>query len=140
MVRIRRSIARRTFSRVLAERLPASRDVRHVPVLEAVDEGSPQGGEPVSIGVIAERLALDPSRASRVVAAAVEAGLVRRVASPSDSRRTGIELTEEGQALTDTVRSLRAAWLGDAIADWSSDDRRRFADLFARFVDALVRE
>jgi DNA-binding MarR family transcriptional regulator len=138
MVRIRRSVGRRTFGRVLQERLAEAPDLTHVHVIEAVAEGPPPDGEPVTVGLVAERLALDPSRASRVVAAAVDAGVVARVAAPSDARRIGLELTDAGRALERTVRAHRANWLGGAMEGWSTADRHRFAELFTRFVDGLV--
>jgi len=140
MVRIRRSVGRRTFGRVLSERLAEMPDLTHVHVIEAVAEGAPSDDEPVTVGLVGERLAIDPSRASRVVAAAVDAGLVVRVAAPADARRIGLELTDAGRALERTVRAHRATWLGAAMADWSAEDRARFAELFTRFVDALVPE
>lgn len=140
MVRIRRSVARRTFGRVLAERLAETPDLTHVHVVEAVAEGPPSDDEPVTVGLVGQRLAMDPSRASRVVAAAVDAGLVARVVAPSDARRIGLELTDSGRALERTVRVHRAAWLGAAMDGWSAADRARFAELFTRFVDGLTGE
>ena len=137
MVRIRRSVARRTFSRVLAERGGAPFEWTHVGVVEAVAEGGVDG-EPVTVGMVGERLAIDPSRASRVVTVALEAGVVERVVSPSDGRRIGLALTDAGRALERTVRAHRAAWMAAAMDGWPADDRRRFAELFTRFVDALV--
>ncbi len=138
MVRIRRNMARRTFARVLADQLGASLDLTHAWVVEAVAEGAPAESTPVTVGVVGERLAIDPSRASRVVAAAVADGYVARVATASDGRRIGLVLTDAGRALAATTRASRAAWLGEAMAGWSVDDRRRFAELFTRFVDRLT--
>jgi DNA-binding MarR family transcriptional regulator len=86
---------------------------------------------------VGERLAIDPSRASRVVAAAVAAGYVQRVATAADGRRIGLVLTDAGRALAATTRASRAAWLGEAMAEWTVEDRHRFATLFTRFVDGL---
>ena len=138
MVRVRRSFARRTFGRVLAERLGATPDLTHAHVVEAVAEGPGPDAEPVTVGLVGQRLAMDPSRASRVVAAAVDAVYVSRVADPSDARRIGLELTDAGRALERTVRAHRAAWLGEAMEGWSAADRKRFGELFTRFVDSLV--
>jgi DNA-binding MarR family transcriptional regulator len=140
MVRIRRSVARRTFSRVLGERLGQTPDLAHVHVVEAVAEGPGPEGEAVSVGLVGQRLALDPSRASRVVAAAVDAGYLERVADQGDARRIALALTDAGQSLHRTVRAHRSAWFGDAMAGWSAADRKRFAELFTRFVDALTGE
>jgi len=140
MVRIRRNMARRTFARVLAERLGASVDLTHAWVVEAIAEGeeSGDGSAPATVGVVGERLAIDPSRASRVVAAAVAAGYVARVATATDGRRIGLVLTAAGRSLAETTRAYRAAWLGEAMAGWSAEERRRFAELFGRFVDGLA--
>lgn len=140
MVRIRRSVSRRAFGRALAERAAHDVDLTHVPVVDAVEEGPADDGEPVTVGLVARRLAMDASRASRVVAAAVAAGFVSRVASPSDSRRVGLELTSAGRALLRTVRTHRASWFEDAMDGWSAADRKRFAELLTRFVDTLTGE
>ena len=142
MSRIRRSIARRTFARVLADQLGASVDVGHAWVVGAIAVGEAAwGGDdtgPPTVGVIGERLAVDPSRASRVVAAAVKAGYVTRVATAEDGRRIGLVLTDAGRALAETTRASRAAWLAQAMADWTAEERQRFAMLLTRFVDALA--
>ena len=140
MVRLRRSIAQRTFSRVLGERLGPDVDLAHVHVVTAVAEGPGPDGEPVSVGLVGQRLALDPSRASRVVAAAVEAGYIERVADQSDARRIALALTDAGRTLERTVRAHRGAWFGAAMEGWPAADRKRFAELFTRFVDGLTGE
>jgi DNA-binding MarR family transcriptional regulator len=137
MVRIRRSVARRTFSRVLRERGDDDADLAHVPVVDVVEEGGEEEGEPATVGVVGERLGIDPSRASRVVAAAVAAGMVKRVAAERDGRRIGLVLTDAGRALLRTTRAQRQRWMAAGMAGWSADDRHRFAELFTRFVDTL---
>src|SRR5919205_3806306 len=47
---------------------------------------------------------------SKYVARLERGGLVRRTAT-TDRRRTGLELTDEGQAVLRSVRSRRTAWL-----------------------------
>ena len=51
---------------------------------------------------------MDASRGSRIVAEAVKAGYVRRVASQEDGRRIHPELTPAGQAVVDATRRTRA--------------------------------
>src|SRR5689334_1994081 len=72
-------------------------DLEHVAVVDAIEEGSELPGHEVTVGDVAERLGIDPSRASRVVTAAIKAGYVRRLASQDDGRRICLELTPDGQ-------------------------------------------
>jgi DNA-binding MarR family transcriptional regulator len=137
MVRIRRSQSRRALGRrSLAERGMAF-NLGLVQVADAVEEG-PSAEGPVTVGLVGERLGLDQSRASRLVAAAVEQGYVRRVASQSDGRRIHLELTAAGQQLVAEVHAFRQAHFARILADWSARDREQLARLLLRFVDALA--
>ncbi|GAB3703982.1 hypothetical protein GCM10027598_03480 [Amycolatopsis oliviviridis] len=65
-------------------------------------------------------------------------GLVVRVADPDDQRARLIELTPEGKALPDRYLRTILGWFGDAMADWSAEDRKTFGSLLDRFVDDLT--
>lgn len=106
-------------------------------VVDAVQDVPDEGDREVTIGLVAERLGLDPSRASRLVAEAADRGLLRRLPSAHDGRRTLLELTDEGQAVFTRVQSVRRAWVADRLADWSPTDRRAFARLLHRFTTDL---
>src|SRR5919199_7002388 len=58
---------------------------------------------------------------SKYVARLERAGLVRR-RTETDRRRTGLELTDEGQAVLRSVRSRRTAWLAARLRNLDSDD------------------
>lgn len=109
-----------------------------VPLLQAVAGGEcgPQGCE-VTVGMVAERLALDPSRASRAVAAAIEAGHVTRLASQADGRRSVLALTPAGREILDAADHFRQSRYGKLLAAWPADDRTAFAHLLRRFVEEL---
>jgi DNA-binding MarR family transcriptional regulator len=49
-------------------------------------------------------------------------GLVVRTPSPSDKRRIGVELTEEGQRVLRRVRSRRTAWLATRLRGLDPDE------------------
>ncbi len=132
MVRIRRSIARRRLGKLFLRELPAV-DLAHVAVLDAIDLAP---GE-ASVGDVADRLGVDPSRASRLVAGAVEAGLVERVATPADGRRIGLRLTTAGRAIEERVGAVRRARFSQVLDRLRPEDRARFADLLTAFVDGL---
>ncbi len=94
---------------------------------------------PATIGLVAEELSLDPSRASRIVADLVGLGYVTRQASQADGRVSVIAPTPKGHALIARLRHDRWALLMDAISDWSEADILRFSDLFGRYVDGMNR-
>ena len=98
--------------------------------------GRPQAQE-VTVGLLAEEMNLDPSRASRIAADLVERGLVARAVSQEDGRRSVLVTTEAARILLDGF--LRAKWQRtmNLFATWSEDDIVTFADLFGRFVDGM---
>ncbi|WP_245767894.1 MarR family winged helix-turn-helix transcriptional regulator [Stigmatella erecta] len=138
MVRLRRSFTRRAISRRVereqGEPVAASRAF----VADALDQGpSEEGG--VTVGEVAERLGIDPSRASRMVSEAIEAGDVVRVASQRDGRRSCLELTPQGRALAEAAGQHRRHFFVAVMEDWPAEERKQFARLLERFVTSLDR-
>ncbi len=138
MVRIRRSQTRRTLGRMLTRDLDRPADLAHVAIVDAVEEGPGRPGHEVTVGAVAERLGIDPSRASRLVADAIQAGYVLRVASQTDGRRIHLELTDTGRQLAHTVHDQRQAFFARLTHDWTEQERTDFARLLTRFTDALT--
>ena len=66
--------------------------------------GRPQAQE-VTVGLLAEEMNLDPSRASRIAADLVERGLVARAVSQEDGRRSVLVTTEAARTLLDGVHA-----------------------------------
>jgi DNA-binding MarR family transcriptional regulator len=93
-----------------------------------------------TVGLLAEELNLDPSRASRIAADLVDRGLVARAVSQEDGRRSILNPTDRGTALM--MAFLAAKWqhMARVFADWSEDEIATFARLFARYSDGLRRE
>lgn len=92
----------------------------------------------VSVGAVAERLDVDPSTASRLVALAIEAGFVARWVSPADARRAHLELTDAGERVAAVARQFRRRYYERLMADWEPAERAEFARLLRRFTDAAV--
>jgi len=136
LTRIRRRQSRRTLARRAIGDAPV--DLNHLAVVDAVEEGAEYPGQEITVGVVAERLGLDPSRASRVVAGAVGAGYVRRVASQGDGRRSCLELTDTGRAIVASAHETRQAFYDRVLAGWSPRERAEFARLLTRFTGALA--
>lgn len=152
MLRIRRSQTRRSQSR-LAERGHRGKhacrpdggpdgdcatDPALIAVVDAVGEGPPSPGQDVSVGLVAERMGIDPSRASRLVASAIAGGHLRRVASQHDGRRIGLELTDAGRETMAGAQRFRQAMFGRAMQGWTEQERTEFVRLLNRFADAFL--
>lgn len=85
------------------------------------------------VATVAERVNIDPSRASRLVSDMVDQGYARRAVSQADARRTIIELTERGQAVVEAVRAYKFLVMGDFLGEWSAEDLTLFVPLLKRF-------
>jgi DNA-binding MarR family transcriptional regulator len=141
MVAIRRSQSRRTLSRLArraAEDSTVIADTALYDVLDAV-EAAEVSGEQASVSTVGEALDLAQPRASKLVAAAVNAGLLRREADQADGRRALLVRTEEGRTVSEKVHRFRRRNLAEAMADWSEADRAEFARLLGRFVTGMTR-
>jgi DNA-binding MarR family transcriptional regulator len=132
MANMRRSMARKDFGRMALRELKLEIDMTDLEVISMIECGPGADGQ-ITVGLIAERLAVDPSRASRIVADAVDKGIVRRVASQSDARRIGLELTDEGRSHADAIRQFKWNTFAQAFDNWSDEDLVTFAKLFKRY-------
>lgn len=97
--------------------------------------------EPMSptVGLVADLMQVDPSRASRIVADLVSRGYVRRAVAQDDARKSVLAVTPKGfQYLRDF---MRAKWtlLSDVFEGWEEPDVEVFSNLFQRFVTSLAR-
>lgn len=137
MIRIRRRQSRRSLARPVVEGLSEPVDLNTLAVVDAVDEGAGESGRDVTVGFIADRLAIDPSRASRIVADAVKSGFVRRVASQEDGRRSCLELTATGERAVAAAHRTRQEFYATVIKDWDRQEQREFARLLTKFVRSL---
>ena len=136
MVRIRRAINRGVFAERVKQALGSSFDAGLAALLDAIEQQLEANGS-VTVGRIAEQLGVDQSRASRLVAAGVEAGIVQRGASQGDGRRVELGLTPAGERLLADVHRVRRGFAGDLMTGWPAKDRARFAKLIKAFVSAL---
>lgn len=130
---LRRSMARRGLGRRVLDELGLAVEPALVEVVDAVAEADRSEPDGVAIGTVAARLFVDPSQASRLVAESVRAGLVERLASQADGRRSVLKLTAEGETLIAATRRQKRALLLAHVGDWSDADLRAFARLLTRF-------
>jgi DNA-binding MarR family transcriptional regulator len=130
MVAVRRQQTRRALARAAGA---STADTAAQGVLDAVEAAA----GPIGVTGVAEALGVDQPRASKVVAATVAAGLVRREADQADGRRSRLVLTEAGRARLAEVHRFRRARFATAMADWTDAERAAFAALLTRFVAGL---
>jgi len=142
MVAIRRSQNRRTLARLAAARHGGGRGTADgasgagADVLDIIEEAEEAGGR-ATVTSVAAALDIDQPRASKLVAAAVAEGLVRREADQADGRRALLVRTPAGRRLSAQAHAFRRQVFGEAMADWSAADRAEFARLLTRFVESL---
>jgi DNA-binding MarR family transcriptional regulator len=115
-------------------------DYAEMRLLDAVRSATDPGAHGATVGEIATRLGIDPSRASRMVASAVKRGVLQRRASQSDGRKVILEVTARGAQLQARGSDLTRGRIALAIDTWSRADREEFARLFARFSHAMLVE
>lgn len=106
--------------------------VGHILVLEAIDAATVN--RVALIGEVAVELGLDRSNASRMLGAAVSAGLVTKTVSAEDARRTQLAITPAGSQLLDAARAWQKQVFTQLVADWPAADARRFAGYLQRLA------
>jgi len=98
--------------------------------------GRPAPVEP-TVGALAEELALDPSRASRLAQGLIGKGMLRREPSQQDGRRAVLALSDQAKALFRTFRDVKWTRYMAVMADWSDEDIVTFARLFHRYGEGM---
>jgi DNA-binding MarR family transcriptional regulator len=136
LLEIRRLVRRPGYRSRLLGSLDAPVDIGALRVLRAVERS---GGEPTSVGDIAERLDIDPSTASRLVDQQVCAGTLDRGRSDTDRRRSVLELTDAGRALLAEVTAVRRGLLAEVTDDWDDAEVATLVALLDRLRDGFAR-
>jgi DNA-binding MarR family transcriptional regulator len=129
MVQLRRAMSRRTLQR-RSDRRASVESAALFAVLDALDDHDSMG-----VTQIADSIAVDQPRASKLVARAVGEGLVRRAADQADGRRQSLHLTTQGRRIVDTAHRSRRNAIADAMAAFSDTEGEEFARLLSRFVE-----
>lgn len=91
---------------------------------------------PLSLAVIADELAVDPSNASRAVDKLIKAGLLDRRDAPDDRRRLALTLTQAGADLVQTVTDHRRDAIASVLKRLTAAQRDDLAAAFDTFAVA----
>jgi DNA-binding MarR family transcriptional regulator len=84
---------------------------------------------PMSAGDLAACERVQPPSMTKVLASLEEKGLVRRDSHPTDKRQAIIVLTAAGEALLDSERRQRDAWLSQRVGRLSAAERDALRDV-----------
>lgn len=102
-----------------------------------IETGIGRATEPATIGLLAEEMAIDPSRASRIASDLIARGYLRREAVQEDGRKSVLRLTDKADAAFRAFRDRKWDKLETVFSDWSENDLIRFAELFGRYCAAI---
>jgi DNA-binding MarR family transcriptional regulator len=138
LFRLGRMFDRQRVRRVLAESTGRSVELSRILAVQAVEAGLEKPGDEVTIGAVAERLEVDQSTASRLVAETIRDGYLSRAVSEADGRRSRLELTEAGRELAEDARRYQRAVFEDLTREWPTGEREEFARLLAKFADSVA--
>jgi DNA-binding MarR family transcriptional regulator len=87
--------------------------------------GSPTLGELASVEQV------QPPTMTRIVASLQDSGMVTRVTDVTDRRSARVRITRAGKRALERIRTLKNAFLTRRLADLSSDEQAKVAELVA---------
>lgn len=116
----------------------SAKDLSRTLVLNHVLEATQDPDREITVGGVAELLAVDPSVASRMVTDNIKAGYLIRGASQQDGRRSVLHLSPAGQELMTRFRRHQRSAFEYITADWAQGDQLEFARLMLKYVDSLA--
>lgn len=95
-------------------------------------------GIPISVADVAERLAVDPSQASKRVAELVNAGLLDRAVDGFDRRSTLVRVSRNGKNLIDRIFEAQLAMFVETTAALGKAERDLWTPVVLAYVDGML--
>ncbi len=139
---LRRAVKGEAVARLLSElglglELPQFHALTAVArVMHGIGRAAPQ---PPTIGLMAEEMNIDPSRASRIAADLIRRGYLRREAAQEDGRKTILRPTPAADAALTAVRDLKWSRFPQVFEGWTEEEIRIFSALFIRYAEGMRR-
>jgi len=134
LFRLGRMFSRQPMRQRVTEHSRRALELSRILVVQAVEAGSAEPGEEMTVGVVARWLDIDPSTASRLVSETIRAGYLSGAPSSTDARRTRLALTDAGLALAAAAQRYQRATFEHITRDWPDGERQEFARLFIKFA------
>lgn len=129
--------AHSSLTRQLGRSLEQQTGVPHAWFEVLLRVGRAEGGQ-VSMGGLAQQVALTSGGVTKLIDRMIEAGLVQRVPCPTDRRVSFAALTSHGQQALERAVQVHATDLRRAFAGFSEDDLRALDVLLDRLRDARL--
>lgn len=127
----------------LIEELGLDLDLSHVYAMTAIlrlqNGFGRETATQVTVGLLAEELDIDPSRASRIASDLIARGYVRREAAQDDGRKSVLVLTDAAWAVLGQMREQKWSKMSALFEGWSEDEILAFSRLFLRYIDGIAR-
>lgn len=133
----RRAVIKRELGVRAIQELNLAMELAELDALVAVwrpanEFGDEPDGE-TTVGSVASRLAIDPSRASRLTSELIRKGLVERGVSQQDARRAILKVSAQGEQIIQAVRTFKFLTLGHFLKSWTEEEIDTFLPLLERF-------
>ncbi|HEY7418607.1 MAG TPA: MarR family winged helix-turn-helix transcriptional regulator [Ktedonobacteraceae bacterium] len=138
LFRLGRLFSKYPMREQLMQRTGKAIEVSRIVVTEAVAAGPEEPGQEITVGVVASRLGIDPSTASRLVMETINAGYLSRSTSQADSRRLRLELTDMGRKLVEEAHHYQRVVFEHVTREWSEQEQQEFARLLVKFVASVA--
>jgi DNA-binding MarR family transcriptional regulator len=126
----------------LIEELGLELDLSHFYAMTAIlrlQNGFGREAAQVTVGLLAEEMDIDPSRASRIASDLIGRGYVRREAAQDDGRKSILVLTDAAWKVLGQVSDQKWSKMGAIFEGWSEDEITTFSRLFLRYIDGIAR-
>lgn len=95
--------------------------------------------QPPTIGLMAEEMAIDPSRASRIASELIQRGYLRRESVQEDGRKSVLVLTDKAVSAFAAFRERKWDRMIEVFGAWPEADLITFSTLFSRYSDGMRR-
>ena len=129
--------AHSNLNRQLGRSLEQQAGVPHAWFEVLLRVGRAEGGQ-VSMGGLAQQIALTSGGVTKLIDRMIDAGLVRRVPCPTDRRVSFAALTRQGQEAFERAVQVHGTDLRRAFSDFNEDDLRALDVLLDRLRDVQL--
>jgi DNA-binding MarR family transcriptional regulator len=96
-----------------------------------------EAGAPMSLGALADQLALSPAAVSRAVDGLVQRQALKREEDPEDRRSKIVSLAPRGRAIYERIMAVRLAGLKDFVEELEPEERDALGSALHPIIERL---
>ena len=98
------------------------------------------GKHKVTVQSVAQHLGIEAPSASRKVQQLEDAGLLIKEPDAQDQRARNLHITDAGRRELEKLHAAKRAQLAKVFSNWSTDERKHFANLLKKYSQELLQE